>query len=203
MSLRVIVALGIAAMLAFAFAAWNISTQMTPPPARPSGAPPASAEPAPGEVAAPAAADPGLTWRVPKRWTIDLAQGMRVASYLVPAAGGEGGECAVYYFGRGQGGGVEANLQRWMGEFQPLDDHAVKKLRPGGLEVTRIEARGTYVAHSMRGADSPAQKPNWALIGAIVDGPKGEVFWKLVGPAAAVDAAAKEFDGMLGSLRKK
>src|SRR5262249_52338120 len=137
MSLRVIVALGIAAMLAFALAARNNSTPMTPPPARPSGAPPASAEPAPGEVAAPAAADPGLTWRVPKRWTIDLAQGMRVASYLVPAAGGEGGECAVYYFGQGQGGGVDANLERWMGELQPLDDHAVQQLKPGRLEGTR------------------------------------------------------------------
>src|SRR5262245_47241544 len=143
MSLRAIVAIAIAAMIAFAFAAWNISTQMAPPPsASPGAGQTAPAEPAPGEAAAPAAADPGVAWDVPRRWTIDLAQGMRVATYLVPASGGEGAECAVYYFGPGQGGGVDANLDRWMSEFQPLETHDVRKLHPGGLEVTRIEARG-------------------------------------------------------------
>src|SRR6266853_2878523 len=109
MSMRAIVAIAIAAMIAFAFAAWNISIQMTPPPTAATGA----SEPAPGgsgsvpetgsmpgaagtgEVAAPPAANPGLQWSVPRRWTIDLAQGMRVATYLVPAASGQG-ECAVY-----------------------------------------------------------------------------------------------------------
>ena len=213
MSMRAIVAIGIAAVIAFAFAAWNISIQMPPPPSAAAGggqpAPPeptsggAGAPAAPGEAAAPGAADPGVAWSVPKRWTIDLAQGMRVATYLVPAAGGEGAECAVYYFGPGQGGGVDANLERWMGEFQPLEKHDVRKLKPGGIEVTRIEARGTYAAHSMRGSEAPGQKPNWALMGAIVSGPKGDVFFKLTGPAATMERAAKEFDGMLGSVRKK
>ena len=207
MSMRVIVAIAIAAMIAFAFAAWNISTQMTPPPAPAAGSgssEPTPPSPAPGEAAAPEAADPGVSWTVPKRWTIDLAQGMRVATYLVPAASaGAGAECAVYYFGQGQGGGVEANLQRWMSEFQPLEKHDIRKLKPGGIEITRIEARGTYVAHSMRSGESSGEKPNEALVGAIVSGPKGDVFFKLTGPAATVDAAAKEFDGMLGSMRKK
>src|SRR5262245_2247094 len=122
MSMRVIVAIAIAAMVAFAFAAWNISIQMTPAPsaAKAGDAPaPAGSESIPGgsmpggEVAAPEAADPGLAWDVPKPWTIDLAQGMRIATYLLPASGGNAAECAVYYFGPGQGGGVDANLERW------------------------------------------------------------------------------------------
>jgi hypothetical protein len=121
---------------------------------------------------------------VPKHWTIDLAQGMRIATYLIAAGSGEGAECAVYYFGPGQGGGVDANLQRWMGEFQPLQKHDVRKLKPGGIETTRIQASGTYVAHSMRSPGAtPAEKPDWALLGAILDGPNGEVFFKLTGPA--------------------
>src|SRR5262245_13771025 len=148
MSMRVIVAIAIAAMVAFAFAAWNISIQMTPAPsAAKSGDAPATGgvESMPGgsmpggaEVAAPEAADPGLAWDVPKRWTIDLAQGMRIATYLIPAASGAGAECAVYYFGPGQGGGVDANLERWMKEFQPLAKHDTRKLAPGGVPVTRI-----------------------------------------------------------------
>jgi hypothetical protein len=207
MSMRVIVAIAIAAMIAFAFAAWNISTQMTPPPAPTAssgGGEPATPSPAPAEAAAPEAADPGVAWDVPRRWTIDMAGGMRVATYLIASsAAGQGAECAVYYFGPGQGGGVEANLQRWMSEFQPLEKHDVRKLKPGGIDVTRIEARGTYVAHSMRGGDSSGVKANEALIGAIVSGPRGDVFFKLTGPAGTVDAAAREFDGMLGSMKKK
>ena len=214
MSMRVLVAIAIAAMVAFAFAAWNISIQMTPAPsaAGSAGAPATGGGETPGgsmpEGAMPggeaAAADPGLAWDVPKHWTIDLAQGMRIATYLIPAGSGGGAECAVYYFGPGQGGGVDANLQRWMGEFQPLQKHDVRKLKPGGIETTRIQASGTYVAHSMRSPGStPAEKPDWALLGAILDGPNGEVFFKLTGPATTVDAAAKDFDHMLGSIKKK
>lgn len=205
MSLRVIVAIAVAAVAAFAFAIWNISIQTTPAPSAVSGgSEPMPGGAPPGEVAAPEAPDPGMAWSVPRRWTIDLAQGMRVATYVVPAAsGGEGAECAVYYFGPGQGGGVGANLERWMGEFQPLEKHDVRKLKPDGIETTRIAARGTYVAHSMRGAEAPGERPSWALLGAIVNGPKGDVFFKLTGPAATVDVAAKDFDGMLGSMKKK
>ena len=213
MSMRVIVAIAIAAMVAFAFAAWNISIQMTPAtsaaksgdaPSPPAGESMPSPSMPGGEQAAPGPVDLGLAWDVPKHWTIDLAQGMRIATYLVPAAGGEAAECAVYYFGPGQGGGVEPNLQRWMSEFEPLQKHDVRKLKPGGIETTRIQASGTYVAHSMRSpGTTPAEKPDWALLGAILDGPNGEVFFKLTGPATTVDAAAKDFDHMLGSIKKK
>src|SRR5258705_9398761 len=100
MSMRAIIGIAVAAMIAFAFMAWNISIQMTPAPSAagsgsqgaPGGSEPApgGSEPGPGvampggEVASPEAADPGLVWDVPKRWTIDLAQGMRIATYLVP-----------------------------------------------------------------------------------------------------------------------
>jgi hypothetical protein len=208
MNLRVIVALAVVAMIAFAVAAWNFSTQKaSSPQATAGGSPPAQGGSEPSgsepEVAPPEAGEPGVAWNVPQRWTIDLAQGMRVATYIVPAAGGDKGECAVYYFGPTQGGGVDANLQRWLGVFPPLERHDVKKLNPGGMEVTEVVARGTYVAHSMQSGQASGEKPNWALMGAIVSGPRGEVFFKLTGPAATVDAAAKEFGGMLASLKKK
>jgi hypothetical protein len=205
MSLRIIVAIAVVAIAAFAFTAWNMSTQTAPVPTDASGgSEPMPGSAAPGDLPTPEAADPGVAWNVPKHWTIDLAQGMRVATYIVPAAAGaEGAECAVYYFGPGQGGGLDANLERWMGEFQPLEKHDIRKLKPGGMEATRILARGNYVAHSMRSAAAPGEKPNWALLGAIVNGPSGDVFFKLTGPATTVDAAARDFDGMLGSMKKK
>ena len=204
MSLRIVVVVAVIAVAALAVVAWNMNTpHATAPAAAPEASAPMPDGPAPGEDAAPAA-DPGLEWSVPRTWTIDSAQGMRVATYLIPAAGsGATGECAVYYFGPGQGGGVEANLQRWMGEFEPLARHDLEQRQPGGVRVTRLDARGTYVAHSMRGGEAPGEKPKWALMGAVVEGPKGDVFFKLTGPAATVGAAAKDFDAMLASMRKQ
>ena len=50
---------------------------------------------------------------------------MRLATYQVP----ESGECGVYYFGQGQGGGVEANIDRWIGQFQGSKDYAKMEKR--------------------------------------------------------------------------
>src|SRR5262245_35773823 len=115
MPLRAFVAAFVIVIAGFALLVWNMSTQRTlapPPPAQ-------SAPGAAGDEGAPTTGDPGVEWAVPGRWTIDLAQGMRLATYIVPpAAGAEAGSCAVYYFGPAQGGGVDANLERWKGEFE-------------------------------------------------------------------------------------
>ena len=203
MSLRIVVVIAVVAVAALAVAAWNMNTERPPAPAPASGGSAPMAEGSPGEAAAPAPADPGLDWNVPGSWTIDLAQGMRLATYLIPGAGGKNAECAVYYFGPGMGGGVDANLQRWMGEFQPLEKQDIRKLEPEGIPITRIEARGTYVAHSMRTPEEPKEQAKWALMGAVVEGPQGDVFFKLTGPASTVGAAAGDFDAMLASMRKK
>src|SRR5208283_2530749 len=57
----------------------------------------------------------GLTWTPPKGWKTEEARPMRAATYAVPPAAGDAAtaECVVYFFGAGQGGAVEANLDRW------------------------------------------------------------------------------------------
>jgi hypothetical protein len=149
--------------------------------------------------------DPGIEWTKPKRWVAELAQGMRLASYAIPVSGaqGEAAECAVYYFGPGQGGGVDANLERWIGEFQSPGTPARRTREIGGLRVSQVGVTGTYTAHAGAPGGDPGVKSGWRLLGAIVEGPKGAVFFKLTGPGPTVAAAEKEFDGLLASLRKK
>src|ERR1700732_1069632 len=55
----------------------------------------------------------GVQWTQPKNWQAQAQRPMRLATYVVP----DGGECGVYYFGPGQGGGVQANVERWVGQF--------------------------------------------------------------------------------------
>jgi hypothetical protein len=40
------------------------------------------------------------------------------------------------------------------------------------------------------------------LLGAIIEGPSGEVFFKLTGPAKTIAAAESEFQAMLKSVKK-
>jgi hypothetical protein len=132
---------------------------------------------------------------------------MRRAQYAVPGAGGaEDGELAVFYFGQGQGGGVEANLDRWYGQFTQPDGGSTRasasreRRTVGTLAVTVTRARGTF-AGGMPGAGPSTPRPRWALLGAIVETPGGLWFFKLTGPEATVEAARRGFDELLESLR--
>ncbi len=150
----------------------------------------------------------GLSWKAPPGWSADAPRPMRAATYKVPPAKGEteGAECAVFYFGSGQGGGVEDNLKRWLGQFEQPDGKPsekaakIKKEKIGGLQINTVELAGTYNASMGPMAATPSSKPGFRLLGAIVEGPQGNVFFKLTGPAKTVEAASKDFRKMLASL---
>jgi hypothetical protein len=152
----------------------------------------------------------GLSWSAPKEWEAQGAKAMRVATYKIPAAKGdaEPGELAIFYFGQGQGGGVDANVKRWVGQFQKPDGSPIsekeaktKKDTLNGLPVTTVDVKGTYAGGGpMMGPSSP--KPGFRLLGAIVEGPEGAIFFKLTGPEKTVAAADKSFRKMLETVKK-
>ncbi len=135
---------------------------------------------------------------------------MRAATYTVPAAAGdkEDGECGVFYFGQGQGGSVDANLKRWIGQFQqpggkPSDSVAkTQKKTIHGINVTIVDVSGTYTGAGgpMMAAQTP--KPGYRLLGAIAEGPEGPIFFKFAGPAKTVAASQAKFDAMVQSIAK-
>jgi hypothetical protein len=43
-------------------------------------------------------------------------------------------------------------------------------------------------------------KPNYRLLGAIVEGPQGSIFFKLTGPAKTIAQNQAAFDRLLASL---
>jgi len=130
---------------------------------------------------------------------------MRAATYSVPAAAGdsEPAECAVFFFGQGQGGGVQANIDRWIGQFQekPAAPPQAKKRMVSGLAVTTIEYGGTFLAGGPM-QPNRAAKAGYYMIGVIVEAPQGNVFFKLTGPAKTVKASRAGFDKMISSLKK-
>jgi len=64
----------------------------------------------------------GLKWTAPSGWKPETPRPMRAATYTVPATAPDSAsaECVVYFFGSGQGGSVQANLDRWKGQLGRL-----------------------------------------------------------------------------------
>lgn len=148
----------------------------------------------------------GIAWTVPKGWIAEAPKSMRVATHrILPAEGDpEGGELAIFYFGPGQGGSVDSNVDRWYAQFAPEagtpKPPAPSRSKTGGLDVTLVRTEGTYASGMPGGATTP--KKGWALRGAIAEGPGGAVFFKLVGPKKTVLKAGGDFDALVKSLRK-
>lgn len=214
MSMRTIVVVVIVVMAFLGGIVWQSQmqkTQQAPAPA-PSAATEQAMPGAPGDgqmmgqqvAPPPADATPGLEWKVPSNWTTLDARSMRVATYGIPARGGdsEGAECAVFYFGPSQGGGVEENLDRWVGQFEHPSQPERSQGEVAGMKLWRVHVLGDYLAPSGPMMQSTGTKNGYALLGAIVEGPNGNVFFKLTGPKKTVDAAKAEFEGMLKTMRK-
>lgn len=156
-------------------------------------------------LALPALADSagGLSWSAPATWKADAPRPMRAATYKLPAAKGDGedGECAVFYFGQGQGGSVDQNVQRWVGQFEGAKSPTPKKEKVSGFDLTTLEIDGTYTGGG--GPMGPkTNKPGFKLLGAIVEGPEGAIFFKLTGPAKTVEAARADFQKMVKAIKK-
>ena len=61
----------------------------------------------------------GLNVVLPVGWTsVPPASSMRLAQVAIEGPGGPA-ELAVFHFGTGQGGDIEANIQRWLGQIAP------------------------------------------------------------------------------------
>lgn len=139
---------------------------------------------------------PGLR-RVPPK------NAMRKASYEVPRAAGdaEDGELAVFYFGPGQGGGIDANVDRWVKQFSDLKPGDVKRAdrEANGLREHTVEIQSGTFNSGMGGPSVP--KKDYALEGAIVEAPSGAYFFKMTGPAHTIAAARGAFLQLLDSVR--
>jgi hypothetical protein len=148
----------------------------------------------------------GLTWTTPAGWTPETpASSMRRAQYSMPGATGPG-ECAVFYFGPGQGGDAQSNVTRWAGQFRRPDGSPIggavktREIKVGDIPVLMVEVTGTYVG-GMGGTPSGPERPNQMLLGAVAKGPDANWFFRALGPRATMEAQRAAFEGMIRSLK--
>ncbi len=149
----------------------------------------------------------GLRWTAPSGWKTERdARPMRAATYTIPPEPGDmpSAECVVYFFGAGQGGTIQSNLERWNGQLLEPDGKPAKariaKRTIHGLPVTTIDASGDYTGMGGPMATTKSVQHNFRLLGAIIEGPGGNVFIKFTGPAKTVAANQPQFEQLLNSL---
>jgi hypothetical protein len=155
-----------------------------------------------------AIAEGSLSLEAPAGWQrVQPKSGIVETEFSIPAA--QNGEPAGRMTVMGAGGSVQANIDRWYGQFSQPDGSATKdkattkKLELAGCKVTLVDIPGTY-------KDSPGgpfaggaavERPDYRMLAAIVETPdRGNYFLKFYGPAKTLAAHADGFRGMVEGM---
>lgn len=143
-----------------------------------------------------------ITLKTPAKWKSSKPTSrLRLAQFSIPAVEGdkEAGELAIFSFGAG--GGVKANVDRWIGQFEAegrTSKTTIGKSKTG--EYAFVEIGGTYkkpVGPPIRGKTEAM--PNARMLGVILAvAGKGNYFLKMTGPTKTVSAAAEAFRTSFG-----
>jgi hypothetical protein len=152
----------------------------------------------------------GLKSKVPETWKAVETNGQpRMAQFTIPKVEGDerDAELVVYFFGKGSGGGVEANLKRWQQQIVPPEgkkpEDVMKKdsFKVGDVQVTVIDLQGSYQAPAFGGNQKAEKIANARMIGVVFESPNGPYYFKFVGPAKTVEASKKGFDEWLKNFK--
>ncbi len=153
----------------------------------------------------------GITFTPAIQWKDLGASDMKAASYTYGPlqSDKEPAQLNVYYFGQGQGGTIEANVERWIKQMSMPDgsDPAKASIRyskdVGGMPMHVLTLYGTF-NESMGGPMSGKTIPreNYRLIGVIVQAPEGNVFFKLTGPDYTAKIMVEAFITMVNQIQK-
>ncbi|MCX6958299.1 MAG: hypothetical protein NT164_07175 [Verrucomicrobiae bacterium] len=128
---------------------------------------------------------------------------MRKAQLTILGKNGATALVTFFYFGPGQGGTVQANVDRWAAQFTAIDGTPIKattttqKIKT--TTITFVSARGTF-ANGMPGGPTQACT-DYALRGAILESPQGDVYVKMTGPEDLVKQSTAAFGQMIFSFR--
>jgi hypothetical protein len=149
----------------------------------------------------------GFSLASPAGWKqVPPKSGIVETEFEIPSAGDlPAGRMTVM----GAGGSVEANVDRWIGQFAQPDGSATKdktttkRLQIAGCTVTVVDIPGTY--KDMPGGPfaggKAVERPDYRMLAAIVETPAaGNYFLKFYGPAATVTQHADAFRTMIEGL---
>lgn len=146
----------------------------------------------------------GLRIPVPEGWTAEPVgqTSMNVRLGQMRLDGVEGPEGVMAVTGN-IGGGVEANIGRWISQIrEPVGEPVRERVDLGdGLTLHTFRMEGAFHPGAMS-PNAPVLK-NMLSLGAIVSGgPRGEVFFKLTAPTEVIEPHEARWDAMLRGIER-
>ncbi|EAQ76851.1 hypothetical protein [Blastopirellula marina] len=138
----------------------------------------------------------------PESWK-KVAPKVRIIDFEfeAPAAaeGGDTGRITIM----GAGGSIEANVDRWVGQFAGAVKQPMKEEKVAGQTVYLVDISGDF--RDQRGPFAQAEiKKDYRMLGAIIKTEKaGQYFIKFTGPKTTVEHNEKAFKAMVNSLEVK
>lgn len=151
----------------------------------------------PGPVAGSDDPASAIAYDLPEGW--EKLRPTRERLFDLRPAGDAEASCYLTFL-PGGGGGLEANVNRWIGQFggEPLSGEEIAALPKHtmlGREATLVELQGSFA-----GMDGAA-RPGFALLGLILSDASGGIFLKFTAPSARVAEERENFLRLAGSLR--
>ncbi len=134
----------------------------------------------------------GVVLEIPKKWTETKSKSkLRLAQFSVsdPKKEAADAELVIFYFGRSGGGSTDANIDRWISQFDGATRETTKITNfetAGKLKATLVDLTGTFVAENRPGSGERQNEEGTRMIAAILETPIGNHYLKLVGPAHTV-----------------
>lgn len=142
----------------------------------------------------------GLAWSIPPGWLQQQPTSqMREAEYRIDTPAGTV-EVVFFYFGDGgRGGSVDDNIDRWANMVRddfgnPYHPRPMRRT-VSGVPVTKVKMEGAYMDGMPGGPQTP--RHDYGFLGAIAEGPQGNVFIRLTGPRQAVNAVEDQWSRMV------
>ena len=149
-----------------------------------------------------------ITLTVPTTWEQQKPSSrLRAGQFKLPAVKGDkdAAELAIFFFG-GTGGGADANIRRWIGQFQ-AEGRKMKVLRGESTQgpYLLLDLTGTYnkpIGPPIQRRTKPMKGARMLAVILAVKG-KGNYFLKLTGPMKTVTASATTLRQSFGADSKK
>ena len=153
-------------------------------------------------------ADGALKMTVPASWkTVEPRSRIIEHEFQAPKEGDTVSRITIM----AAGGSIDANVERWLGQFTQPDGKATKdvakveKKKVGDYEVTMVDITGTMSESMGGGPFAPGKtvkREGYRMLGAIIDTKdKGLQFIKLTGAAELVEQQKKDFADFIESVK--
>lgn len=142
-----------------------------------------------------------FNFAVPAGWKIVTPSSPMRKAQLEIAEGSNKAEVTFFEFDADQGGSAADNVARWFAQFPGSEaKRETNTVQAGSLKITYVTTAGTFSSGMPGGPATPMS--GYALCGAILESPDGNVFIKMTGPEAVVKAATEAFKKMVSEGAK-